>query len=112
MKLLNTHTHTQMCLFLHTLPRELLGQLSQAAEAVGAQLAQDSGQHFGQLLGLGVARDGERVSRQGRLYLGVVEVDHRAVIFDHVHLWDTIILGQLRYVRQRVTHRRRKWPNK
>lgn len=69
-----------------TLPWELLGQLAQAAEAVGSQLAQDARQHLCQLLGLGVARDGEGVGRQRRLHFGVVEVDHCPIIFYHIHL--------------------------
>lgn len=69
-----------------TLPWELLGQLAQAAEAVGSQLAQDAWQHLCQLLGLGVARDGEGVGRERRLHFGVVEVDHCPIVFYHVHL--------------------------
>lgn len=69
-----------------TLPWELLRQLAQAAEAVGSQLAQDARQHLGQLFVLGVARDGEGVGRQRRLNFGVVEVNHRPVIFYHIYL--------------------------
>lgn len=73
-----------MCML--TLPWELLSQLAQAAEAVGSQLAQDAGQHLCQLFGLSVARDGKGVGRQRRLNFGVVEVNHRPVIFYHIHL--------------------------
>jgi len=69
-----------------TLPWELLCQLSQAAEAVGSQLAQDARQHLCQLLVLSVARDGKGVGGQRRLHFGVVEVDHRPIIFYHIHL--------------------------
>lgn len=69
-----------------TLPRELFSQFAQAAEAVCSQLTEDAGQHFCQLLGLGVARDGEGVGRQRGLNFGVVEVDDSPIIFDHVHL--------------------------
>lgn len=74
------------CVCMLTLPWELLSQLAQAAEAVGSQLAQDAGQHLCQLFGLSVARDGEGVGRQRRLNFGVVEVNHRPVIFYHIHL--------------------------
>ena len=74
------------CARVHTLPWELLGQLAQAAEAVSPQLAQDAWQHLCQLLGLSVARDGEGVGRQRRLHFGVVEVDHRPIVFYHIHL--------------------------
>lgn len=73
-----------MCVL--TLPWELLGQLAQAAEAVGSQLAQDAWQHLCQLLGLSVACDGEGVGREGRLHFGVIEVDHCPIIFYHVNL--------------------------
>lgn len=71
---------------VRTLPRELLCQFPQAAEAVRSQLTQDPGKHLRQLLGLGVARDGKRVGGQRGLDFRVVEVDHGPVIFDHVHL--------------------------
>lgn len=73
-------------LCVHTLSWEMLGQLAQAGEAVGSQLAQDAWQHLRQLLGLSVASDGEGVGRQGSLHFGVVEVDHCPIIFYHVYL--------------------------
>lgn len=69
-----------------TLPWELLSQLAKAGEAVCSQLAQDARQHLCQLFGLSVACDGEGVSRQRCLNFGVVEMDHRPVIFYHVDL--------------------------
>ena len=69
-----------------TLSWELLGQLAQAAEAVGSQLTQDARKHLCQLFGLSVARDGEGVGRERRLNFGVVEVNHRSVVFYHIHL--------------------------
>lgn len=75
-----------VCVCVLTLPWELLGQLAQAAEAVGSQLAQDAWQHLRQLLGLSVARDGEGVGGQRRLHFRVVEVDHGPIVFYHIHL--------------------------
>lgn len=75
-----------VCVCALTLPWELLSQLAQAAEAVCSQLAQDAWQHLRQLLGLGVARDGEGVGGERRLHFGVIEVDHCPIIFYHVHL--------------------------
>ena len=72
-----------------TLPWELLGQLAQAGEAVGSQLAQDAWQHLCQLFGLSVARDGEGIGRERRLHFGIVEVDHCPIIFYHIHLKNT-----------------------
>lgn len=65
---------------------ELFCQFAQAGEAVGSQLAEDAWQHLGELLVLRVAGDGEGVGGQGRLHFGVVEVDHGAVVLNHIHL--------------------------
>lgn len=75
-----------VCVCALTLPWELFGHLAQVGEAVGSQLAQNSRQHLGQLLGLSVARNGESVSRKWRLHFWVVEVDHCPIISYHVHL--------------------------
>ena len=69
-----------------TLAGELFCQFTQAGEAVCAELAEDARQHLRQLLVLGVAGDGEGVGGEGRLHFGVIEVDHGAVILDHIHL--------------------------
>lgn len=69
-----------------TLFGESLGESPQARQAVGSQLVEDAGQHLGQLLGLGVAGDGEGVGGEGGLHFGVVEVDHCALVREHVHL--------------------------
>lgn len=91
-----------------TLPREVLRQLAQAAEAVGSQLAQDARQHLRQLLDLDVARDGKGVGGQRRLHFGVVEVDDRAVVFDHVHLRRRghAVRSGAKIIRHKILHRR------
>jgi len=65
------------------------GQPLEVCDAVVTQLVEDGGQHLSDLLHLRVAGDGERVGLQRRLHLGVVEVDHCAVVLDHVHLLDS-----------------------
>lgn len=69
-----------------TLLGQGLGESPQARQTVGAQLVQDARQHLGQLLGLGVAGDGEGVGGEGGLHFGVVEVDDRPLVREHVHL--------------------------
>lgn len=66
-----------------------LGESPEARQAVGAQLVEDAGQHLGQLLGLGVAGDGEGVGSEGRLHFGVVEVDDCPLVCEHVNLQST-----------------------
>lgn len=73
-------THTQ------TLLGQVLSKLPEAGEAVCAELVQDAGEHFSELLGLGVASDGEGVCCQGGLHFGVVEVDYCPLGREHVHL--------------------------
>ena len=69
-----------------TLAGELFCQFAQAGEAVCSELAEDARQHLRQLLVLSVAGDGEGVGREGCLHFGVIEVDHGAVVLDHIHL--------------------------
>ena len=64
------------------------GQLLEVSQRLCAQLIEDSGQQFGDLLVLGVSRHRERVGGQRGLHLRVVEVDHGAVVLDHVDLFD------------------------
>lgn len=64
-----------------------LGQSPEASQTACSQL--DAGEHLCQLLGLGVASDGEGVGCQGGLYFGVVEVDHCPLVREHVHLQGT-----------------------
>lgn len=71
---------------LLTLSGELLSKFTQTLETVCTELAEDAGEHLCQLLGLCMARDGERVCGQRRLHFGVIEVDHCAIVFYHVHL--------------------------
>lgn len=61
----------------------------EARQAVGSQLVQDAWQHLGQLLGLGVASDGEGVGSEGGLHFGIVEVDDCSLICKHVDLQQT-----------------------
>lgn len=72
-----------------TLLGQGLGESPEARQAVGAQLVEDAGQHLGQLLGLGVAGDGEGVGSEGGLHFGVVEVDDCALVCEHVNLQST-----------------------
>ena len=62
-------------------------------QRLGAQLVQDARQHVSDLFGLGTAGDGESVGGDGCLHLRVVEVDHRSVLFDHVHLLNARNVG-------------------
>lgn len=79
-----------MTMFLYyrllTLFGQGLGKSPEARQAVGSQLVQDTRQHLGQLLGLGVASDGEGVGREGGLHFGIVEVDDCSLICKHVNL--------------------------
>lgn len=63
-----------------------LGESPEARQTVGAQLVQDARQHLGQLLGLGVAGDGEGIGSEGGLHFGVVEVDDCPLVCEHVDL--------------------------
>ena len=74
------------------------------SEAVGTQLVEDGRQHVRDLLVLGVTRDGERVGLQRRLHLRIVEVDHSAVIFDHIHLQPGNIVVKSLVVKPGKTH--------
>ena len=72
-----------------TLFGQSFGESPEARQAVGSQLVQDARQHLGQLLGLGVAGDGEGVGGEGGLHFGVVEVDDCSLICKHVDLQQT-----------------------
>ena len=56
-------------------------------EVVGPELVDDAGEHILELLGLGRAGHDVGVGGDGRLHLGVGEVDH-VVVFEDVHLLD------------------------
>ncbi|CAN7950999.1 unnamed protein product, partial [Ixodes pacificus] len=73
------------------------GQPLEVGQAFSTQLVQDSGKHLHSLdspsktrsesqhtFCFGMSRDCKSVGRQRCLHLGVVEVDHRAVLFNHV----------------------------
>lgn len=82
------------CLSVKRLPTlfgEGLCKSPEARQTVGSQLVQDTRQHFGELLGLGVAGDGEGVGSEGRLNFGIVEVDDCSLICKHVNLQHTKI---------------------
>lgn len=91
-----------------TLFGQSLGESPEARQAVGSQLVQDPGQHLRQLLGLSVAGDGEGVGCEGGLHFGVVEVDDRAVVFDHVHLRRRghAVRSGAKIIRHKILHRR------
>lgn len=78
----------------HTLFGQGLCKSAQTGQAVSTQLVKDWGQHLRQLLGLGVACDGEGVGCQRGLHFGVVEVDHRALVCEHVHLQSNSVTGE------------------
>lgn len=63
-----------------------LSESPKAGQAVGSQLVQDPWQHLCQLLVLSVSSDGERVGSQRGLNFWVIEVDHRPLVCEHVHL--------------------------
>lgn len=50
-------------------------QTLELVEALSTQVVEDARQHLGDLLALGVARNSKSVGIEGRLHLGVVEVD-------------------------------------
>ncbi len=69
-----------MCLKGQVLPTILTGcdsgrQTLELVEALSTQVIKDARQHLGDLLALGVARHSKGVGVEGRLHLGVVEVD-------------------------------------
>mmetsp|Transcript_19051 Transcript_19051/g.39719 ORF Transcript_19051/g.39719 Transcript_19051/m.39719 type:complete len:223 (+) Transcript_19051:253-921(+) len=65
-----------------------LGQLADAGDAVRAKLVDDVGKKILQLLLLAVAGNDVGVGGDGRLHLGVGEVDHGAVSLEQVDLLD------------------------
>mmetsp|Transcript_42671 Transcript_42671/g.112318 ORF Transcript_42671/g.112318 Transcript_42671/m.112318 type:complete len:227 (-) Transcript_42671:23-703(-) len=63
-----------------------LRQLLEVGKVVGAQLVDDARKQILQLLGLGVSTNDIRVRGNGRLHLGVVEVDNGAIVLEEVDL--------------------------
>jgi hypothetical protein len=51
-----------------------LGKTTKVSEGVGAELVKDSGNEFGELLGLASAGDGEGVGTEGALDWGSVNI--------------------------------------
>ena len=58
------------------------------SERFGSKLVQNTRQKLGNLFVLAVTGDSESVCRQRSLHLGVVEVNHRPIVLDHVNLLD------------------------
>jgi len=63
--------------------------LAEGGESFGAHLAHDGGEHFRDLLDLSVSRNCEGVCVGGCLNLGVLEVENRSVILEHVNFFDS-----------------------
>lgn len=67
-----------------------LGQLAQGGQGVGAELVEDAGDEFGQLLILASAIDSEGVCGDGSVNLRRGKVNDVAVALEHVDLLDSL----------------------
>mmetsp|Transcript_37364 Transcript_37364/g.45545 ORF Transcript_37364/g.45545 Transcript_37364/m.45545 type:complete len:211 (-) Transcript_37364:20-652(-) len=68
----------------------LIDQVLQETILLRADLLEDIWKHLLHLLRLGLTHDGQEVLAHRELHLGSAEMEHRVVVFEHVHFFNVI----------------------